>query len=190
MWVTGAERTWYLKDTAAPICDPSSRVTGTTRRNILSLVPIAVLAVASVMAALLSATSSSGPSGVYRDAFRALPRGMAAFGQLQFTRLSDSQLSQVRITPTAAARIVTDQFGTMEPWRVVFESLGGYVNDEQIIHDWVGTTSLIPKAVPSYIVRITGGTMSPLAPGNTPNRYLNVIVNATTGRVVGSFTYD
>jgi hypothetical protein len=78
----------------------------------------------------------------------------------------------------------------MERWRVVFESLGGYVNNNEIIHDWIGTKSLVPKALPAYIVRITGPPIVALGPSSVVNHYWNVIVNAITGRIVSSFTYD
>lgn len=148
------------------------------------------LIVAIVVAALLGATTSSGPSASYRNAYRPLPKNMLVMGQLMFTRLSESQIGQVRVDPHDAAQIARDYFGTHEPWRVVFESLGGYVNDLQIIHDWVGTSSLVPKPLPAYLVRITGVPINSLGPGDAVNHFWNVIVNAKTGHVVSSFTYN
>jgi hypothetical protein len=115
---------------------------------------------------------------------------MIVNGQLMFARLDRAQITRVRISPEEAERIVKDDYGTKEPWRVVFESLGGYVNDQQIIHDWVGTKSLIPKPMPAYIVRITGVPIPSLGLGGATNHYWNVIVNALTGRVIESFSYD
>lgn len=156
----------------------------------ISLIPIGTLIIATTVAAVVSSTSSSGPSDSYQNAYRALPKDMLVFGQLMFTRLSQSQIEQVRVSPKEAARIARDYYGIKEPWRVVFESLGGYVNDAQIIHDWVGTRSLIPKALPAYVVRVTGVPIESLGLGGAVNHYWNVIVNAMTGHVVSSFTYD
>ena len=38
--------------------------------------------------------------------------------------------------------------------RVVLVSIGGYVDTNDIVHDSIGTKSHVPKAIPSYIVRI------------------------------------
>ena len=170
-------------------CEHIPRLSGTTPRRIYSLIPIAVLIASTTVVAVLSASSSS--SGDLRSAYRPLPRAILVNGQLTFSRLDDSQLARVRISPEEAVRIVKDDNGTKEPWRVVFESLGGYVNDLQIIHDWVGTTSFVPKPVPTYIVRITGVPIYSLGPGpDAVNHYWNVILNAVTGRVIESFSYD
>ncbi|MGC2169207.1 MAG: hypothetical protein WA580_08910 [Acidimicrobiales bacterium] len=108
-----------------------------------------------------------------------------------FSRLDNSQLARVRISPQEAVHIVKDDNGAKEPWRVVFESLGGYVNDLQIIHDWVGTNSFVPRPVPTYSVRITGVPIYSLGPGPMAvNYYWNVILNAITGHIIGSFSYD
>jgi hypothetical protein len=139
---------------------------------------------------VLSVWTSGGPSALYGDAFKPLPKNMRVFGEITFTRLPDSQLSRVQVTPSDAARIVKANYGSMERWRVVFESLGGYVNNNEIIHDWIGTKSLVPKALPAYIVRITGPPIVALGPSSVVNHYWNVIVNAITGRIVSSFTYD
>lgn len=70
----------------------------------------------------------------------------------------------------------------------MYESLGGYVDQNQIIPNWVGTISLIPKAVPSYLVRFYEPSFLTVDPST--NHYMNVVVNAINGKVVVSFTYD
>jgi hypothetical protein len=153
---------------------------------------MAVLVASTATVAIVSATSSSGWQGDLRNAYRPLPKALRVNGQLMFTRLDSSEIARVRLSPEEAVQIVKDDDGAKEPWRVVFESLGGYVNDLEIIHDWVGTKSLIPKPLPAYIVRITGVPIYSLGPNPIPavNHYWNVIVNAITGHVIGSFTYD
>jgi hypothetical protein len=139
---------------------------------------------------VLSVWTSSGPSALYGDAFKPLAKNTLVFGEISFTRLPDSQLSRVQVAPSDAARIVKANYGSVERWRVVFESLGGYVNNTEIIHDWIGTKSLVPKAQPAYVVRITGPPIVSLGPGGTVNHYWNVVVNAITGRIIVGFTYD
>ena len=139
---------------------------------------------------VLGVSTSNGPSALYSGAYKPLPKDMLVFGEITFTRLPASQLSRVHVTPSNAARIAKVEYGSMEPWRVVFESLGGYVNNTEIIHDWIGTKSFVPKPVPAYIVRIAGVPIASLGPGGAVDHYWNVTVNAITGTVMGSFTYD
>ena len=161
-------------------------------RNAITLIQVGALVGAATVAIVLSVGTSSGPSAPYRDAFRPLSKNMLVYGEITFTRLSDSQLSLVRVTPSGAARIARADYNSLERWRVVFESLGGYVDKNEIIHNWIGTKSFVPKALPAYLVRITGPPIVSLGPrgGTTPNHQWNVIVNANIGRVISSFTYD
>jgi hypothetical protein len=79
-----------------------------------------------------------------------------------FTRLSDSQLSRVRVSPRDAAREAIEGYELSGRPRVVFESLCGYVDRSEIIHDWVGTRSWVPKAIPAFFLRIHGRTRAGL----------------------------
>jgi len=135
-----------------------------------------------------AARDSLGPSNLCRDAFRPAPKSLLVNGDMMFTRLHDSQLSRVRLTHSDAARIAEAQYGIGHGSRVVFESLGGFVDKSRIIHDWVGTRPWIPKAVPSYIVRIYEVHVATVDPST--NHFWNVIVNATSGKIVVAFTYD
>ncbi len=135
-----------------------------------------------------TAPDSLGPSNLYRDAFKPAPKGLLVNGEMMFTRLHDSQLSRVHVTPSDAARIAETQYSFGHGSRVVFESLGGFVDKSQIIPDWVGTRSWIPKAVPSYIVRIYNVHVETVDPST--NHFWNVIVNAASGKIVVAFTYD
>jgi hypothetical protein len=138
----------------------------------------------------LSLSNSSGTKTLYSGWFKPLPKNVLVVGEISFTRLSDSQLSQVQVTPLQASRIAMAEYGRHQRWRVVIESLGGYVNKNDIVHDWIGTTSFIPKPVPAYLIRITGAPIVTLGLDRAPNHYWNIIVNAITGKVVSSFTYD
>jgi hypothetical protein len=111
---------------------------------------------------------------------------------MRFTRLTNTQLLAVRVTPARAAHIASAQYGNGRRSRVVFESLGGYVDNDQIIPDWVGTKSWIPKALPAYVVRIGGDDIDSLGPTaeKNLNHFWNVIVNAATGKIVSATSYD
>lgn len=149
-----------------------------------------LIAVISVVVAP-SRANSTFTSNIYLDAFRPVPKSLLINGEMMFTRLDEAQLSRVRISPAGARRIVTDQYGTLQRSRVTYESLGGFVNTTEIIHDWVGTKSFVPKARPAYIVRISGQHIESLGPAEgVVNHYWNVIVNAINGRIIGSFTFD
>jgi hypothetical protein len=128
--------------------------------------------------------STPGLGGVYRTP----PRALLTSGELTFSRLDGEQLSLVSVRPATAADVAEATYGDGHGSRLVFESLGGYVDKSQIVQDWVGTTSLIPNAVPAYLVRIFDKEVVTVDPSN--NHYWNVIVSATSGKIVSAFSYD
>lgn len=163
------------------------------------LIPyILVGCVVSVLAAFLvfyaggRSPASSQLVGQFNDSFQTPPKAMLVDGEILFSRLTIAQMSEVRITPKYAARVASAQYGRGNHARIDFESLGGYVDVNRIVHDWVGTKSWIPKAVPAYIVRISGVEIDSLGPrgGIAPNHSWNVVVNATNGKIVSAFTYN
>jgi hypothetical protein len=113
---------------------------------------------------------------------------MLTMGEILFSRLRAPQLATVRTTPSDAVRIAEASYGEGSDSRVVLVSLGGYVDKNEIVHDWIGTKSFVPRALPSYIVRIFEPHPVTLDPSN--NHYWNVVVNAMNGRIVVAFTYD
>jgi hypothetical protein len=140
-------------------------------------------------AAFESASKSTSAIGRYGENYEPLPSRMLFQGEILFTRLPASRLAEVRTTPFDAVHIAEAGVApAVHGSRVVLVSLGGYVNKNQIVHDWIGTKSLIPRAVPSYLVRI----FEPYAVGLGPstNHYWNVVVNAQTGKIISAFTYD
>ena len=155
-----------------------------TTRHAIPFILVGTMAVATLAAALESAATSSLAIGHYEP----LPKGMLLHGPILFTRLRASQLATVRLTPSLAARIAEASVGDDSHSRVVLDSLGGYVNKNQIIHDWVGTTTFVPRAVPSYIVRFFEPQL--VTPTPSDNHYWNVVVNAESGTIIVAFTYD
>jgi hypothetical protein len=149
---------------------------------------VALLALTST-AAIESASKSTSAFDHYGEDYKPLPRRLLFQGEILFTRLPASRLAAVRTTPSGAVHIA--EAGIAAPVhgsRVVLVSLGGYVDKNQIIHDWIGTKSLIPRAVPSYLVRVFEPYVVGLGPST--NHYWNVVVNAQTGKIISAFTYD
>jgi hypothetical protein len=165
----------------------------TTRRAFV----IALLGSAVVVVLVTVVLTSSTPNASDADAFTPVAKSLLVSGQMLFKRLDASQLSRVRITPAAARHIAMTGSGAQPNTPVVYESLGGYINEEQIIHDWVGTQTYIPPAQPAYLVRIAGqeieptGPDEPTVPGErSANHFLNVIVNAVSGKVIMAFSFN
>jgi hypothetical protein len=121
------------------------------------------------------------------NVFKPAPRKLLTLGEIEFHRLGDANLALVRISPSKA-RVIADHLYGRGQSRIVFESLGGYIDTNQIIPDWVGTRSYVPKAIPSYIVRIHETFVVTVGPSN--NHYWNVIVNAVSGKIEGAISYD
>ena len=140
------------------------------------------------VAALQSASTSTPFYGRFGDDYKPLPRSMLTNREISFTRLRASQLTIVRTTPSEAVRVAEASYGDGRGTRVVLVSLGGYIDNNQVVHDWIGTKSLIPKATPSYVVRIFEPHVATVSPSK--NHYWNVIVNARNGRIISAFTYD
>jgi hypothetical protein len=137
----------------------------------------------------IAATSSSCPVGrryVCAYSFKPVPKRLLVDGQIEFKRLTPSSL--VRITPTDARRVADVQYGHDQGSRVVFESLGGYIDKSRIVPDWVGKRSWVPKPIPSYDVRIYGVRLVTVDPSN--NHYWNVIVSAVSGKILTAITYN
>ena len=149
------------------------------------------------ISAIISETSSTWTAGrqdvrARAYVFKPAPKKLLVDGEIEFSALSESNLSKVRITPERARSIAYAPYSRDRSSRVVFESLGGYIDKNQIVHDWVGSRSWVPQAVPVYIVRIAGLEISsagprPFAP---KHHFENVIVNAASGKIIVEITYD
>jgi hypothetical protein len=148
--------------------------------------------VSSVIVAIAETSCVDGKPYLCPSAFKPAPKQLLTDGQIEFNRLGDSKLSLVRITPARAVRIANAEYGRVHGARIVLESLGGYIDKDAIVHDWVGTRSWVPKAIPAYLVRISGLKIASLGPtpGVVKNHSWNVIVNATNGKIITAITYD
>jgi hypothetical protein len=159
--------------------------------------PLAILLLASVITMVAvsvspgeSATASNAPASVYRLGYTPLPAALLTGGNIRFTRRDKKQSKLVRITAREAAHIAMVESRNGPRPGVVLDSLGGHVDTTQIVHDWVGTISWIPKTVPAYVVRIAGERTAAPWPDTHLNHYWNVVVDAWSGKIIVEFTYD
>lgn len=171
---------------------PIASILGDTksRRHVLALGIGTLLVLTATIIVSVEVTSTScslRQQYLCANVFKPAPKKLLVLGEIEFHRLGDANLSLVRITP-ARARVIADHLYGRGQSRVVYESLGGYIDKNRIIADWVGTRSWVPKAIPSYIVRIHETFVVTVDPSN--NHYWNVIVNAVSGKIESAFTYD
>jgi hypothetical protein len=160
-----------------------------TKRRAIPLILVGALVVVTLAAALGSAVSAPPAIERYGNEFKPLPKKMLFDGEILFARLPASRLATVRTTPNEAIGIAESRVApAVHGTRVVLVSLGGYVDRNRIVHDWIGTKTLVPRAVPSYLVRIFEPYVVTLGPST--NHYWNVVVNAQSGKVISAFTYD
>lgn len=154
---------------------------------------VTATAVTVVIGVLVAGLVGSGPPSVpaqHRNAYVPAPKQLLVDAEIRFSQLPNSRLRHVRVMPTAAKRIaVTSVRGEGHP-RVTFESLGGYIDANEIIPDWVGTKSWIPKATPAYLVRMTGLRVPTLGPTDGFVHKETVIIDAVTGVIEGTTAYD
>lgn len=163
---------------------------------------VVLIAIVTVLASTLivlaegGATTNAGspPMQSLSDAtYVSLPKGLTVGGDFSFGPLRYSQFGAVKFTASKAIDIAKQSAGvrggpTSSGSRVTV-SLGSFINDEAIITDWIGTTSLIPKAIPAYVVTISGLHIESLGPIGVVNHEENVLVNASNGHVIEEFTY-
>ena len=71
--------------------------------------------------------------------FKPAPKQLLIDGEIKFKALSESNLRKVRITPAQARRIALALYRRDHGTSVVFDSLGGNIDKNQIVHDWVGS---------------------------------------------------
>ena len=148
-----------------------------------------VLAASAVVAiAQTSSPCVDGKPYLCPDAFEPAPKVLLTDLEIEFNRLGTSNLSQVRVSPARAVRIADADYGRVRGSRITLESLGGYSDKNRIVHDWDGTRSWIPKAIPAYLIRIHRSHLVTLEP--SVNHNWNVVVNAINGKIIAATTYD
>jgi hypothetical protein len=156
---------------------------------VVGIVALTVLVSSIIVAAVeTSSTCVDGKQYLCPNSFVPAPRLLLTDGEIEFNRLGTMNLSKVQITPARAARIAEGPYGQVRGSKVVLVSLGGFIDKNRIVHDWVGTNSWVPKAIPSYLVRIHSAQVVTVDPST--NHFWNVIVNAISGKIIIAFTYD
>lgn len=164
-----------------------------TRRIAIVSLGIAIVLATLIFMTIVETSRNCPVSRQYVCAyvFKPAPKNLLVDGEIGFKALGESNLSKVRITPEQARRIADAPYSHDHRSRIVFESLGGYIDKNDIVQDWVGTRSWIPTAVPAYIVRISGLEIQSDEPGPAvENHSENVVVNAVSGKIVADITYN
>ncbi|HSN02414.1 MAG TPA: hypothetical protein VLS91_02910 [Acidimicrobiales bacterium] len=162
------------------------------RNNVVTLATVIVLVTGTAAAwTVLNASATRRvTTNPQIGAYRALLPSWLAQGEMRFARLNKTESARVRVSPADAARTAEAQYSQRPGVRVVFESLGGYVDANQIVHDWVGTRSWIPPVRPAYFVRLAGVNIPSLGPRIGANHHVDVIVNAVTGRIICAVSFN
>jgi hypothetical protein len=162
------------------------------RRATLALAVIIVLAAGTMIVyAIGTSNKVTSPSPVPRlGEYRVVPTSWLVQGEMRFTRLNDSQVAQVKVSASTAKHVAEIGYAHGSRIRVVFESLGGYIDANQIVHDWVGTKSWIPPARPAYFVRLAGVDIPAIGVRAEVNHHVDVIVSAITGREICSVSFN
>jgi hypothetical protein len=168
------------------------------RQNRIIVIVAIVTVLASTLIVLLQGgegknTDAAQQGSTTSATYVVLPRSLTLAGDFSFRPLRRSQFSAVRITtPRAiqlASRAASVRSGSLSSSSKVTVSLGSFINKEEIVTDWIGTKSLIPKAVPVYVVMISGLHFESLGPGGGVNHEYDVVVNASNGEVLEELTY-
>ncbi len=167
------------------------------RKNRFIVVVAIVTVLASSLIVLIQDANGNGSDASQRQlptsaTYVALPKNLLLAGDFSFGPLRNSQLSAVRITAPRAIQLAMRAAGlrTGKPTsssRVTI-SLGSFVDKEAIITDWIGTKSKIPKAIPVYVVMISGLHIEGLGPRMSVNHEYDVLVNASSGAIFEQLT--
>ena len=194
-----AQRTRLFEIRRGEVADnlESSRLYGVKRNWIIAIVAIGAVTVSTLIVLVgggeATSTGSSPMQYALVSAYAPLPTGLTVGGDFSFGPLRNSQLAAVRVTAPRAIQIATRaagvRSGPTSSGSTVTVSLGRFINDQEIITDWVGTKSFIPKAIPAYVVKISGLHIESLGPGGAVNHEYDVVVNASNGDVIETFSY-
>lgn len=125
-----------------------------------------------------------------RDGYRVIPARWLAYGEMRFTQLSRSQAARVRVSASSAEHTAKIDFAHDSAAHVVFESLGGYIDVNQIVPDWVGTQAWIPPVRPAYFIRLAGVDIPATGRRIGFNHHVDVVVSAITGREICAVSFD
>ena len=161
------------------------------RRSLLSIVNISFIAALFIAPTIGGASSHPVTKGLSIKTFIPLPNRSLIDGSISFTPLSSAALHAIPLSPQMALNDLKNQFTVPTGSWVYSVSLGGYVNKLDIVHDWIGTKSKWPKRVAMYMVTVRGLSIASSGPSQvgTYNHEEIFMVNATTGKILGSFSY-
>jgi hypothetical protein len=150
---------------------------------------VGALATSLLISSATGATSTPQTRGLDIAMFIPLPKTALVDGQIIFRPLTSAAKAAVRLTPRQAVNDLKSQFEMSSGSWVQSVSLGGYVNKMDIVHDWMGTKSKVPKPIPVYMVTVRGLHIASLGPGGGVHHEEVFTLNAVTGRAISSFSY-
>jgi len=160
--------------------------------------PLLTIATVSLIVALFTAPTVAGAAsfpatrGLSIKTFIPLPKKALTNGSISFTPLSSAALHAILLSPQMALNGLKKQFTMPTSSWVYSISLGGYVNKLDIVRDWIGAKSKWPKRVAMYMITVRGLMIPSDGPSQVSalNHEEIFIVNATTGKVKNSFSYQ
>lgn len=159
---------------------------------------VLVVAIATVLASTLivvaqgpevQASTAMQSQGLMNAAYAPLRKAARNELDIRFVPLRNSQLTTVRVTEPEAVSMAEVGLDPMPSGSNVLVSLEGLSDNEEIVHDWIGTKSWIPKATPAYVITMSGLHVESLGPGGAFNPEEIVVVNANSGDVVETVSY-
>lgn len=127
--------------------------------------------------------------GLMNASFTPLRKAARNELDIRFVPLRNSQFATIQVTEPEAISTAEVGLNPMPSGSNVLVSLGGLTDKEEIVHDWIGTKSWIPKAIPAYVITMSGLHIESLGPGGAVNHEEIVVVNADSGDVVETVSY-
>lgn len=171
----------------------SSRLLDVTRNWFVLIVAIGtVLASTLIVVAQgpeVQASVALQSQGLMNASFTPLSKTALSALDIRFVPLRNSQFATIRVTEPEAVSTAEVGLNPTPSGSKVLVSLGGLTDKEAIVHDWIRTKSWIPKAIPAYVITISGLHIESLGPGGAVNHEEIVVVNANSGDVVETVSY-
>jgi hypothetical protein len=160
--------------------------------------PVLSVAIGTVLASTLIVVAegpeahssvASQSQSLMNAAYAPLSNSARSALDVRFVALRSSEFATVRVTAPDAVSTAEVGLDPMPSGTNVSVSLGGLTDKEEIVHDWIGTKSWIPKAIPAYVITMSGLHVQSLGPGGAFNPEEIVVVNANSGNVVETVSY-
>jgi len=171
----------------------NSRLLDVTRNWFVFIVAIGTLLASTLIVVAqgpeVQASVALQSQGLMNAFFTPLSKAARNELDIRFVPLRNSQFAPIRVTEPEAVSTAEVGLNPMPSGSNVLVSLGDLTDKEEIVHDWIGTKSWIPKAIPAYVITMSGLNIESLGPGGAVNHEEIVVVNANSGDVVETVSY-